>query len=523
MKTNRILGTLCALLASVPALANNTISHTFFSIRPNFEGAMPIKISLVYDRMTERDYGIDGLLQVVPFFSSSFNGQELAEFFLPFHKCEIVAGEYNSQAVLDNTVDIMANYFGVLTRPVAEVYPAGGPLNTTNLTFQSRISFNPRQQVAGVGLSYRQKLNGHESKRDVWMQVSFPLVQVKNDLGFCEKIENQGGGTAGVAVPTGFVGSIGDALRGLPVFGNNQFVFGKISDCPRKRFGVGDVEVTFGVDNTDCDVFHRMWYTGFYVPTGNKPDAEYIFEPVVGNNGHWGVILGGEYAYEWWESEDCDKSLWVRSYGHSHYLFENTQKRSIDLIDKQWSRYMWMYDQVRPTANITNIVPGINILTQNVNVQPRSTFISNVAFVFKTTNINLEAGYNTYYRQTETVELTRCFPEQAMIAGIDEDITSVFVTKSNATMPHFLSTQGILNDLNIDGSPRIIRIKEADLDLGSAAHPCVVAHIMYTTFGYRWDCAEFPTILGLGASYEFSADNLGLHRWNIWGKLGVSF
>lgn len=521
IKTKKILS-LIGIFSSGILLANDTTSHTFFSVRPQFQGAMPEKISLTYDRLHARECGIAGALEIVPFGGASVNGKALAKFFLPFDKRCIIAGEWGSEAVLDDTVDILANYFGVLTRPVSEVFGTG-TLVDTNLTFQSLITLNPTQSVAGVGLAYRQKVNKCP-ERDIWLQVSFPIMNVKNHLGYKEKVINSGGGE----VQTGFVGTVGDALRGQAVFGDHHFIYGKIYDCPKSKFGVADIEIILGFEKVRCEIFDRMWYGGIVIPTGNTPNGEYIWEPIVGNNHHWGLECGGEYRYQVWAHCEHDTSLWWHSLGHSQYLFTNTQRRSLDLKDKSWSRYIWLYTQQLPTFDILSITPGINVLTQKVRVSPRSNFNANTSVILKHCAFTAEAGYNTYYRQEEEVKLLHCFDEQAMIVGINEGNTTQFVTESNATMPHFLLSGP--QDIHFDteaatGAPRIVRITQADLNLSSAAHPCIVSHILYFTAAYQWDeeHVRYPTLLAAGGSYEFGSDNVVLDRWLIWGKLEFSF
>lgn len=511
---------LCATTASLHA--NDTTSHTFFSIQPQFHAALPAKISSFYDRMTKRECGIQGALQIVPLASKSINETELARFFMPFGKATLVAGEFNSQAVIDNTVDILANYFGVLTQPVAQVFQGLDGLKTENLTFQSTIRFRPVQSVFAIGLAYKQKIAHFDEKDHAWfVHVSTALMRVNNDLGFTESITNEGGGQ----VPEGFVGSVGDALRGKTVFGSQHFEHGKISDCGGiTKWGMADIELAFGhEDSRDCQI-KRVWYCGLVVPAGNKPQGEFIFEPIVGNNKHWGLTMGGEYAYKIWANCDQDKVIEFHINAHSQYLFANIQKRSFDLIDKQWSRYIWMYEKVEPTASVYNVVPGINALTRHVKVTPRSSFNNNTSIVFNTVRgFRAEGGYSAYYRQAEEVDLQCPFPDNFMIAGIDEGDTDVFVTQSNASMRHFLNSQGIKFDTDTTGAVQLVKIKESDIDLYSASHPCMVGHSVWGTLGYHWDSLEFPFLICGGGAYEFSADNNGLHRWTIWGKFTISF
>lgn len=517
------LALLYLLSATTQMVANDTLSHTFFSIQPLFHAALATKISLFYERSFTRENGIGGALQVVPFYSKSLNEPGIAKFFLPFNKTSIVAGEFGSQAVDDNTVDIMANYFGVLTQPVDQVY--NGILDTAGLTFQSLIRFKPVQTVGGLGFSYKQKISDFCDPEKGWfVHISTPIMKVMNDLGYSESIINEGGGE----VPEGYVGTVGDALRGQTVFGDQQFNHAKISDCGLAKWGLGDIEFGVGYETVYCDDFYLMWAGGAVIPTGNKPKGEYIFEPIVGNNGHFGLMLYGEYCYELWTNPCKSKSIWFHANGFSQYLFGNRQERSFDMLDKQWSRYMWVYrTQVNPVTPQYQS-PGINVFTQPVDVWPRSSFNANSSFVYEDKHFVAEAGYSTYYRQEEEVKLACDWPDNVYIVGINDTDTSQFVTESNATMNRFLSIQGINFDQTheanpADRTPLIIQVTEDDLDLRSAAHPCTISHSLWGALGYQWNDIAFPFLLSGGGSYEFSNENLALHRWALWIKGILSF
>ncbi|MDR3550618.1 MAG: hypothetical protein P4L31_04350 [Candidatus Babeliales bacterium] len=515
---------LLLLLLSVIACkiqANDTTGHTFFYEQPQFHAVLPTKTSLFYDRMEAKYDGIYGAIQLVPFGSASILPEDITTFFFPFGLSALSAGEFASNTVKNGTVAIMANYFGVLTQPVDQVY-GSGTLDTTNLTFESLIRFKPKQTTYGVGLTYKQKIANFDNQdQGWWVQISAPIMGVTNDLGFTETVINAGGGQ----VPEGFVGSIGDALRGKTVFGSKHFKSGKISDEPITKWGIADIELSVGHDNLCHNDFLRMWYFGLIIPTGNKPTGEFIFEPIVGNNKHWGLMLGGEYNYTIWTNENEDKRIVFHTIAQSHYLFQNVQRRSFDLIDKQWSRYIWMYPEQQAEANILDIIPGINVLTRDVKVSPRSSSDTNVSFEFiADCAFMAEAGYGTYYRQTEYVELCCPFQPGPVIAGFNVDDTTEFVTESAATIRRFLPFQGVTFDTQPGSStPEIVTIKNSDIDLRSAAHPCLVSHIIWATAGYRCDGIAYPTFVSLGGAYEFSADNNALTRYTIWGKVGVSF
>ncbi len=531
MKTVRAACAVCTLITA-PLGANYYTSHTFFSARQEFRDVMPEKLSLYQDRMLARSEGILGALQVVPFYSKSTNTAEMARFFMPFGKTQISAGEFGSQAVADGSVDVMANYFGVLSRPPSEVFTDSG-LAIEDLTFQSTVQFKPVQTVFGLGLSYYQQVTGDLTK-GTFVALSAPIMRIQNDMGLSETILNKGGGQLGPDVAPGWAANMTEALSGHTVFGSKKFNYGKVSPCALSKWGLADIEVWFGYENRECPTCRRNWWAGIYIPTGNRPEGEYMFEPIVGNNKHFGALFGGTYKHLIWTNND-DKELWMNFNSQTRYLFTNKQRRSMDLIDKQWGRYLWVFSNKNHTHVPENLQPGINYLTFDVNVSPRSALNINNAMVYTCRGFRAEGGLNSYARQSELVALECPFNEEIGIAGMFQNrdfATTAQPTKSNATISRYLYQQGILNDVTLadnnnpcetDATAQFIPITEGDLDPTSAAQPATISFAMYGTLGYAWDDIAIPTFVTLGGSYEFSADNAGLERWMVWGKFGMSF
>src|SRR5579885_2595809 len=467
--------------------AQNLSGHTVFFPKMPFQSATPELISLFFDRMDARSpIGRTGALQIVPFVTRSRLGcdresNQIGTFLLPFNKQVLNAGELGSEVYENHAADLIANYFGVLTAD--PFVPNPTEFNVTNLTFESKISLKPRQTIAAVGFHYVQKLTTGVHT-PIWASISFPIMQVRNEQNFCEQVINPGGGD----VQPGFVGTIGAALRGQTVFHNKHFMYGKVADCTLKKTGVGDIELKIGRESVHTDVAVLEGYGGLVIPTGNKPQAEFIFEPVVGNNHHLGIIMGTNYSFEMWSSEFS--SIWIEGAIDSRFMFENTQKRTLDLIDKQWSRYIWLYPNADATP-IVDIEPGVNFLTQQVKVQPRFAFTINTAFVFTGTHYDVELGFNRYMRQAEKVKLCN-FQEGPGIAGIDFTNTTVLATANNSTMK-FLAPF----DTNQDLQPIFIPIQKEDINLASAAQPAMLTNIIYLALGYHNDFTQLPYFLAL--------------------------
>lgn len=484
-----------ALCVCASTVANDYTSHTTFVPRPLFHDVAAEKIALFNQTpLNQNCYGSLGAgFQAVVFASTSVNTAEIARFFLPFGKTQIVAGEDKSQAVDDNTVDVLAKYFGVKTSDI-----------DANQTFQSTVQFKPKQNVQGLGLNYVQDFSKYGFK-GIRLNIQTPILRVHNNLHAKESITNEGGGD----VPAGYVGSMMEAFTGDTVFGDKHFRYGKIAPCGLTKWGLGDIEISIGSQNHELCVCQRGWWLGAVIPTGNKPKGEYLFEPIVGNNHHFGVIFGGYYHHQVWTNHD-DKEIWVHFHSQTRHLFPNKQRRSFDLVDKQWSRYIWLFPS--KTSSPTDVNPGINFLTLPVDVAPRSVLNINTAATYSCEGLLLEGGMNTFARQSEKVKLKCAYNGDAAIVGeTDEEAP---VSRSNATIRHFAG---------IDNDTKYTPFKESDINLASAAQPATLSYVFYASAGYQWLEIDYPSFISLGGSYEYSADNAGLERWMGWIKGGMAF
>ena len=524
----RISALSAALLVVMPAVAENPIavSKTFRTNDPIFTVVSPTYMMMSRnDRMYTKEDGKHGSLEALGIYSRT-TGHGIRDYFLPVSgKSTLVAGEINSAAAntVPSTVDIQANYFNVQTHGVSTT----GDL--ANLTFQSNLTFDPRQTMAGVAFKWQQGFTVRN--RDLYFKVSVPVIQVTNDLRFSEEVIHTGGiGGSTPVVPTGAVANMTEAFK------QPLLQYGRI-DGKQSKWGVADIEVILGVDWTKQDHCQLSTFIGLVAPTGNRPKAEYLYEAIVGNNHHWGVLLGGSSRHLWKEGDNY--TLTFLCDGDWRYLFENTQTRMFDLVDKPWGRYIYLADTTvtaaltgtdslfaQPTAN-DSLVLGANFLTQEVQVKPYGAFMINTALNYRHDNgCELEGGFNFYTRQAEKVRLKNDFanPNSYGIPLLSSDVgagnwaqTASFATIDN-------TQAGGDGDINqISGANIAVLITEADLDFNSASHPAVLESSFYGIAGKNWDSWRFPCYAGVGGSYTYSVDNSGTDRWAVFGKLGVSF
>jgi hypothetical protein len=312
-------------------------------------------------------------------------------------------------------------------------------------------------------------------------------------------------------------------------FMQSEWKFGKIDRQARIRTGVADIELKIGYEWTEQSPYHLESYLGALIPTNRKPNAEYMFDPVVGQGHHIGVIFGNHVGVEIWKDEAKDRDLRIEYSGNTQYLFRNTQCRTVDLVNKPWSRYIEMYSSEEqatvastlPTANNLDhnfATPGINILTLPLKVRPGFSHNMTTSAILRMKSWILEGGYNLYCRQSECVKLACPWCEgPAIKANLGNGTTNpVRDITGNYRLENVTQNVALLNY-------KQNMIKASELDLVSATNPCVITSTIYGTLGYRWDDRDWPLFGNLGASYEFSNSHNGaLERWTIWAKLGVS-
>ena len=174
-------------------------------------------------------------------------------------------------------------------------------------------------------------------------------------------------------------------------------------------------------------------------------------------------------------------------------------------------------------AGREDFTPGINILTQEVDVTPGFMHSLNAAWVFKAKWFQGEIGYNLLSRQSECIKMN-CFPFAPAIKhlfGVGQtnpvrDMTGNFILETsdgsiagNFPVPLSLYSQSVLSI--------------ADINLASAATPAYLAHTVYGSLGGNFDECRWPILAHFGGSFTFSrATNAVMDRWTIWAKVGVS-
>ncbi len=484
------------------------LSKSFFSVRPPFQLNSPEFLAgWWYDRLDAKGKECrNGTLQLVGLGGKSTDAYNLARYFT-----------FNNSSVLHIVEQSGIPATDILSEQV-DIYSVDG-------TFESFLALKPRYSFGGLGISYRQEFAQRSDGRAFWFLASAPIINIKTGMHLEETIINDGGGV-NPAVP----GAVPNAVE---AFSQTAFDFGKILCENKTKTGLGDLTLLLGYKTIAHEDYSMNGYIGMIAPTGSRVKSKEMFEAVVGNNHHFGALLGSSASVSLWECEN-GSCLDFEFSAHGQFLFKRHEVRSFDLKNKPWSRYMQMYANVAAAEAAfaaddlySNTTPGINILTQPVQVYPGFSSTSNTAVVFTSCDGNkqFELGYNFYARQSEYVELAcpwQVGPALKSLLGLGGATDSVQQIGNN---------YGGNNVVNPDGAPAVFsvadynstQIQVTDLDLLSATHPAIISNTVYANVTYRCDAHEYPRFIALGGSYEFEEDNTTLNRWTIWLKGGISF
>lgn len=488
---------------------------TFFTNRPLYQTARPEYVSgFLNDKMRAAADGIGGSFEAVLFGGKATNTRKLASYFLPNCKQVLSVNEASSVTA---PADLLATNFNIYT--VNGTSGVGTP-------FESNICFNARASEFGLGLHYLQGFAFNCDKTAWWyVDISTPITHVNSELLLTESIVSNGGGI------DAFASTCTVAANMTQAFNQDCWCFGKINSCASHgKTRLADIEAKLGYEWMYSDRCLFASYVGLVIPTGNKAKAEYVFEPIVGNGKHWGLMFGSQGGFNVWNSCNDNWHLEFSFYTNAEYLFRNTQMRSFDLKGKPWSRYIGLYaNEAAATAAAAlgstvpgaNVTPGINILTQHVKVFPRFQYnLTTMWTLSSDCGFQGEAGYNFYAREKECVKLACPWVTGPAIAAVTGDGETTPVR--NITGNDFLNGVTQLNVPLSEYSESLIQA--SDLDLDSAAHPAMLSNTIYASLGYKWADMCTPVHMNIGGSYEWAGKDFAvMNRWTLWGKVGVSF
>lgn len=286
-------------------------------------------------------------------------------------------------------------------------------------------------------------------------------------------------------------------------------------DGKQKKSRFADFECALGCIflNDECNYFSINIRT--IIPTGNRPNGVFFFEPIVGNGHYYEVGAGILGNFLLWESS-CDEFLTGFVNGTIYSMLESKQKRTLDMKNNGiGSRYL-LFKRFNNDAYAGEIIRGPNILT--LPVKTKNRVHGDLVFMLEYLHCNLilDAGYNLWGRTRDHIEVVGQIPANTYgIAGL-----SGTAGAGRNTTAHLTQIDGS-NASILDASP--VYISNSDLDFESAAHPGTFSHSFFIYAGYLCDWHWGQPFIGVGGDIEYSGTNKSFKMGHIWTKVGLSF
>jgi hypothetical protein len=501
---NSIFKKLCAviLLFSGAAQADNVHGKTFFNQRSQGSNlARWIAGQGHHTHLCDTDC-VNGSLAITPNYEQTFNEKELGEYFFFNGTNTMRFGPEGAEGV-----DVFARNFFL------------------NDQFDGSVTARPRVRNFIVDINFFLGLD--EWVRGLYFRVDVPINWTSWDMRLTETrttagteiAANKFGNTGAAASP---LNSIIEAWKGTTLSPNNfpdlkqQMRYARI-DGKQTKTSVADVTFVLGYDFICNECSHFGFNLQVVAPTGTRPDAEFVFEPIVGNGRH--VELGGGLSghYVLWDN-GCDQSFSVFFEGFANHMFRAKQKRTFDLKQNGiGSRYL-LFKRFDDAGNYAGeILFGPNVLTRDVKVRNNVHGEAALMFDYQNCGFTFDVGYNIWGRTEDQITITEGIP--ANTYGVQGN-TDTAGSAINDTQ----SKADIKGNFGATDNPSPVFITTDDIDVDSARHPGAVSHKLFTHLAYTWENCDYLPFLGLGGEVEFSGrDNRALDQWGIWVKGGFTF
>ena len=298
------------------------------------------------------------------------------------------------------------------------------------MDFDSRVSFCPRIQNVIVDLDF---YLGFREK--FFFKLQAPIAWTKWELNMCECISDIGdepfpaGYMSAAAVPAASLPeSFIEAMSGTVTWGDmkEEIKFGRMTNCKKTKARLADIRASLGWNFVLDEDHHLGAFLQIAAPTGNRPTACYLFEPIVGNGKHWELGFGITSSRIFWRSKEySDRYMGFWFDATVTHLFKTCQCRSFDFCCKPNSRYMLLEemevnaegdnqiiaepDEAAPPYRYkSNLIPAINWSTFNVDVKINAQLDLALKLGYFRENWSFDIGYNLWARTGEKFCLDCC-------------------------------------------------------------------------------------------------------------------
>lgn len=491
-----------------------------------------------------------GNWSIVTEYSRSRNGEKIAQYL--FGSTQL---HFSGSQVPDrNCKDLLADYFGLPT------------------DFEGSIAFKPR--IDNIILESYYYLGLDQWCPGLYFRFNFPVVITRWDLGIHCNEKNNVSSQERPVFPACYMAEepaktalgIREALSGNFSFGDMKqpLMFGKFPCGREQKTGVPALDFIVGYNVYADEAKHAGFYLITVVPTGNTPNSDIIFEPIIGNGRLWEIGPGISAHYDVIRCGHHILTFYIN--GYLTHQFKKIQKRSFDLIGHgPLSRYMLLKEFDKDNQYDGELINAIDFTTRAVKVGGSSKLDLAMKMSYYYDRWGLDLGYNIYARSKEKLRLQKelhpsdlnsrtfgikgtegvCYrilnTETGKVTGTDK-LNSVQQTArinrgGAVTNPKPIvlgegeqaitwdspTTPPLIPAMQSD-PPLFITTDSLDILSGSVPHQLshkFFAHISYTAGNVPWE----PQV-GIGGEIEADGRSRllsSLNQWGFWFKFTLSY
>lgn len=407
----------CLALTFLMSFAADPFVLPYFSIRSQGLNTPRHLVGVVPQVFASSDKKIHGAFADALSYTRSFDSEEITNCLFGTKCCPALSISGSRVADRDEN-DWLADYFYLPT------------------DYKSSVSFNPR--IDNILLDINFFINLDQWVDGLYVAVYAPLVHSRWDLHMCETIDAKGTNThaPGYFTPdtlqrNALLNNFTEYAQGTVMNQVTQTVAGsnitttfqrlnkaRISQDGENQTRLADIRFVLGYDCIHKDRFLFGFQGLINAPTGNRPEGEYLFEPIIGNGHHWEVGASARLHGIPWKSKDEEKEIIFTADLSLMHLFASRQRRTFDLKNKPFSRYMLAErmgttiknnlqgDGTAPSAQFRNeFAPVANL--SNVCVEVSATIQAELTAMMTLVcdNFSWDFGYNFWARTCENLKL----------------------------------------------------------------------------------------------------------------------
>jgi hypothetical protein len=314
------------------------------------------------------------------------------------------------------------------------------------------------------------------------------------------------------------------SFSGIRNFFANTTKQAKIDSKPRSKIDFENISLTLdGIYHTKHNSLEIYYYTGVEIPTNLTYRTPYLFDPIVGNNGNIGLLLGADFHGYFYNK--FDKRIGIILELENHFLFYKTIDRTFDLYNqkyvhglstinrnKPWSRYLPAISLENPTKEV--LVGEVSTLP--VRIHECNNLDVSVGVILNIINKNdtrcyFVGGYNLWMSQPEYPELQDRVYQKEYHNFNNYDI--------RGRLPNTTSSQTIIK-AQLEDDLTINNFNINDLDCGSVVSDGAYSQSIFMR-GSVIGCNGYSLLLG--GWYEVGKYKMAPSRIGAWLGCGCEF